>query len=115
MQRPSAGGFVFHAALVLVLTVSFFVLVATTAPEDGFNFAAGLIGFILMALGLPWSVPVLAMDPYRWDGLPLAVHAGINFGPAFLNVVLHGLVLLVVSRKRASGDEPGWSPQDAHS
>jgi hypothetical protein len=97
-----AWGFVVHATSVTLLTVSFSVLVITTAPEDGFNFGAGFIGLVLLGLGLPWSLPVIALDPYQLDGLPLIVHAGIDFGPAFLNVLLHGLVLFAVSRKRTS-------------
>ncbi len=101
-HRAWAWGFIMHATSVTLLTVSFFVLVVTTAPEDGFNFGAALIGFLLLGLGLPWSLPLIAVDPYRLDGLPLIVRAGIDFGPAFLNVLLHGLVLFAVSRKRTS-------------
>jgi hypothetical protein len=99
-HRGRAWAFVAHAASVTFLTALFYVLVFTTAPEDGFNFGAGFIGLALLGLGLPWSLPALALDPDRLDGMPEIVRAGIDFGPAFLNVLLHGLVLFAASRRQ---------------
>ncbi len=99
-HRGWAWALVAHAAFVTLLTALFYVSVFTTAQEDGFNFGAGFIGFALLGLGLPWSLPALALDSDRLNGMSEIVRAGIYFGPAFLNVLVHGLVLLAVSRKQ---------------
>lgn len=88
-----------HAALVATLTTIFFVAVLTTAPEDGANIGAGIIALPLLPLGLPWSWPALS-DPYQFDGLSPFLHSLVTFGPAWLNVLLHVAVFLVVSRAR---------------
>ncbi len=88
----------FHMLIVVALTAVLVVAIATTPPDSGANIGAGLIGVALLALGLPWSLPVL-LEPYRFDGLSDATHFVIAFGPAFLNVALHAAVLVCAGRR----------------
>lgn len=55
----------------------------------------------LLALGVPWSLP-LTGDVSGLDGfesLPAALRYLIAFGSAWLNVVLHAVVFVVVGRR----------------
>jgi hypothetical protein len=88
-----------HAALVVVLTLAFVLLSATTGPDEGANIGAGFLALPLQPLGLPWSIPFNA-DPYRFDGLSLPLWHVVAFGPAWLNVVLHGAVFGRAERRR---------------
>jgi hypothetical protein len=83
--------FLAHAGLVLVLSVAFLVL-ATAGPEGDANIGAGLAGLPLIALGLPWSISYVS-EPHAIDELAQAV---MVCGPALLNLVLHGIVLVLV-------------------
>ncbi|MDP9460113.1 MAG: hypothetical protein M3Q22_07630 [Actinomycetota bacterium] len=53
----------------------------------------------LMALGLPWNLPTF-IDPYQFDGLSPLLWSLVYFGPAFLDVALHGALFWFVSRRR---------------
>lgn len=88
-----------HAALVVALTTLFFVAVLATPPEDGANIGAGIVALPLLPLGLPWAWPAMS-DPYQFDGLSPFSWSLVTFGPAWLNVLLHVAVFLVVSRAR---------------
>jgi hypothetical protein len=58
-----------------------------------------------LALGLPWSFPFF-INPYRFDGLTERNWYVVALGPAVLNVVLHG-VALVVARTHRNPTDPG--------
>lgn len=88
-----------HAALVVGLTTLFFALSAMTAPEDGVNIGAAFLAMPLLPLGLPWSLPALT-NPYQFDGLSPILWSLVTFGPAMLNVLLHGAVMLAVGHLR---------------
>jgi hypothetical protein len=47
----------------------------------------------------PWSLPSI-IDPYQFDGLSAVPWTIVSFGPAMLNVLLHGAVLLAAGRLR---------------
>lgn len=51
-----------HLAVVVGLLSLFAVLVAATRPDAGANIGAGIIGLPLLAVGMPWSLPIL-VDP----------------------------------------------------
>jgi hypothetical protein len=94
-----------HAAVVVGLTGAFAALTLATPPEAGANIGAGLIALPLLPLGLPWSLPAL-VDPYQFDGLGAVAWSVVTFGPAWLNVVLHGAVVAVLRRRRAPRTPP---------
>jgi hypothetical protein len=91
-----------HAAVVVVCTVLLFVIVVATPPEAGFNFGVVYVGLPLLALGLPWNL-LSVVDPYELDGLPLLLRTLADFGPAFLNLAIHGALFWFVSRR---GERP---------
>lgn len=104
MESPTRRGVWFgwlvaHAAVVVVCTALFELIVAATPPEAGFNFGVVFVALPLMALGLPWNLPTF-IDPYQFDGLSPLVWSVVYFGPAFLNVALHGALFWFVSRRR---------------
>lgn len=86
-----------HAGVVTSLTVLFAVLVLSGDPDDGANIGAGIVALPLLPLGLPWSLPAV-VDPYRLDGLAPALWHAVTIGPAWLNLLLHG-VLFVRARR----------------
>lgn len=80
-----------HLAVVVGLTAAFIILIVATPPNTGANIGAGLVGLaLLIPLGLPWSLPAL-VNPYFFDHWSDAARAVLDFGPAYLNVVLHAL------------------------
>lgn len=91
-----------HLALVCGLAVLVVVLVSTTPEDAGANIGAGLVGLPLLLLGLPWSLPFL-INPYRFDAWSVTASFVVSLGPAFLNVLLHGLSAAV--RRVARRDE----------
>jgi hypothetical protein len=96
--------FIAHAVFVFGLTALFELLTLATPPEDGVNIGAAFLAGPLLPLGLPWSRPFIDA-PYQFDGLPFLRWDLVAFGPAMLNVILHGVVLGAVSllwRRRAS-------------
>lgn len=93
--------FIAHAAIVAALILVFLAIHLSTPPEEGVPIGIGIVGFPLLALGLPWSSPFI-IDPYRFDGLSAVGWYVVAFGPAVLNVVLHGVVR--TRRKRANPD-----------
>jgi len=97
-----------HAAVVVVCTVAFEVIVAATPPEAGFNFGVIFAAAPLEVLGLPWNAPTLS-NPYQFDGLPPLLWSLVYFGPAFLNVALHGALFWSVGRRqrRSPGSAAG--------
>jgi hypothetical protein len=96
--------FVAHAAVVTLLTAAFWVMVWLTPPEAGANIGAGLVAMpLLVPFGLPWSLPALT-DPYGFDGLSVPVWTLVFFGPAFLNVALHGAALALAGWWRRRRD-----------
>lgn len=92
---------VVHAGTVAVLTGLFLLLTATGSGEGDANIGAGLAALPLIPLGLPWSLPA-ATDPYRFDGLSTALWYAVMFGPAWLNVALHGAIFALARRRRAA-------------
>lgn len=88
-----------HVVLVVALMTLFFVAELATRPEDGANIGAGLIALPLLPLGLPWAWPAIS-DPYQFDGFSPLLWSLVTSGPAWLNVLLHLAVFLVVSRSR---------------
>jgi purine-cytosine permease-like protein len=93
--------FVAHAVFVVLLIALYAVLMATTGPGEGVNFGAIFVVLALLGLGLPWSAPVVTADPSRFEDASEAFFAAAHFGPAVANVVLHGLVLLVATRRKS--------------
>ena len=88
-----------HATSVALLTVAFLLMSAAGGADGGANIGAGLVASPLLPLGLPWSLPFIA-DPYRFDGLSPALWFAVAFGPAWLNVALHGLFFGLAGRRR---------------
>ncbi|SFK92656.1 hypothetical protein SAMN04488085_104387 [Geodermatophilus ruber] len=105
MSRVWRRLFITHAAVVVLLTTVFLVATFAAAPEDGVDIGAAVLALPLLPLGLPWSWPALS-DPYQFDGLSTLPWIVVTFGPAMLNVLLHGVALMVVSRirRRRPGD-----------
>jgi hypothetical protein len=91
-----------HAVVVVVCTVLFGLIVFATPPEAGFNFGVVYVGLPLLALGLPWNMATF-IDPYQFDGLSLVLRSLVEFGPAFLNLAIHGALFWIVSRRRERG------------
>jgi hypothetical protein len=106
-QRAWPVLLIFHAALVALLLAAFFGMVWSTGPGDGAAIGAGLVALPLLVLGLPWSVPALTVDPSVLDGIPLAVHALVDFGPAVLNLALHAAIFALHERRRSRGSVGG--------
>ena len=96
-----------HAVVVLGLTALFVVATLTMDPADGVPIGLGILALPLLPLGLPWSRPAIE-DPYQFDGLPPVLWFTVTFGPAVLNVVLHGVVMVSVGalRRRRGGPRP---------
>ena len=88
-----------HFSVVMALLGLFTVLVAATPTDAGANIGAGIAGLPLLALGVPWSLPVL-VAPYRFDQWSDTAHYVLWFGPAFLNVALHAVAIAVWSHRR---------------
>lgn len=88
-----------HATIVTALITVFLLLMAASSPEQGANIGAGLVALPVLVMGLPWSLPFL-MDPYQFDGLSRPAWLVVAFGPAVLNVALHGVVVTFVRRRR---------------
>ena len=88
-----------HAAVVAVCTILFVLIVVATPPEAGFNFGVVYVGLPLMALGLPWNLFAF-IDPYQLDGLSPWMSSLATFGPAVLNLVIHGVLFWLLSRRR---------------
>lgn len=64
---------------------------------------AAIVGFPLLGLGVPWSLPVIFADPIELDPLSIAGWYLVHFGPAVLTVLLQGAVLALagwVRRRR---------------
>jgi hypothetical protein len=78
-----------HACVVALLIGVFAVMAAQ--PVIGANIGAGLVLLVIMALGLPWSLPFW-VDP----GNVL-----LQIAPAVLNVVVHAVIRSAVRRLRA--------------
>jgi hypothetical protein len=97
-MRTGTRGLVVHAAVVGLLLTVFGVLALAGDPADGANIGAGLALLPILALGLPWTVPVwtdpswaFALGPVGW--------CLVNLGPALLNVGLHAAVLRLLRRR----------------
>ena len=88
-----------HAAVVVVCTLAFWLIVAATPTEAGIDFGVVLPALPLMALGLPWNLPTL-IDPYQFDGLSPVLWSLVHVGPAFLDVALRGALFWFVSGRR---------------
>lgn len=101
-RRGRIRAWIFCAHLVLVcgLTLLFVIVALLGDPEDGANIGAGILLLPLLALGVPWSLPVIT-DPYRFDQVADALWYAVNLGPALLNVVLHGVLLVSYAVLRA--------------
>jgi len=87
-----------HLVLVCALTLALVALIVTTPASSGANIGAGLVALPLLALGLPWSLAIL-VDPYRLDGLSETTRFVIDVAPAFVNVMLHGVIVLLRGRR----------------
>ena len=98
-RRSARRRLLAHLAVVMGLLSLFAVLVAATPPDAGANIGAGIVGLPLLALGMPWSLPIL-IDPYRFDQWSDAAHYVLWFGPALLNVALHAVAVAVWNRRR---------------
>ena len=114
MNQPEASRvwprlFIAHAAIVAALTTVCVALFESTPPEQGANIGAGILAMPLLAWGLPWSLPHL-IDPYRFDGLSAFSWYVVVFGPAVLNVALHGVVMAVVRTRRKRATRGGGLP-----
>ena len=88
-----------HAAVVVGCTVLYELIVWATPPEAGFNFGVVYVALPLEALGLPWNLFSL-IDPYQLDGLSPWMWSLATFGPAFLNLAIHGVLFWLLSRRR---------------
>ncbi len=80
-----------HAAVVAVLLLLVAVARVADGAADGADTAAGLAGLPLLALGLPWTLLLLA-DPAPLYGLPTAAWHLVTLGPAVVDVGLHALL-----------------------
>lgn len=99
--RPGLQGNVLaHLALTVVLT-AVFAGVLFAGRGKGPNIGAGLALYPLLILGFPWSIPY-DLNPYAFDRVSDRVLYLVVLGPAYLNVLLHGLLNKVRSRPRAS-------------
>lgn len=105
VRRPP-WGLRLHAGLVAGLLALFAVLRLSADGVDA-NIGAGLVGLPLIGLGLPWSWLHVA-DPSVYDALPGVLRWPAVFGPAVLNVVLHGLAVRWWRARPGTGrDHPG--------
>ncbi|WP_459643334.1 hypothetical protein [Kineococcus sp. NUM-3379] len=86
--------FAAHAVLVLGLLT----LVGAPGAGAGAGHGSGLAALPLLLLGLPGSLPAV-VDPYPLGQAPPSARDVVLYGPAVLNVLLHGLVLVVVRRR----------------
>ena len=114
MDSPGRRGVWFrwlvaHAAVVVVCTLAFWLIVVATPPEAGFNFGVIFVALPLMALGLPWTMFSL-VDPYQLDGLPVLLRSVLEFGPAYLNVAIHGALVWLISGRRGQRDSSTADP-----
>ena len=90
-RRPSWGLVYTHGGVVAVLLALFTILVVLADPAGGANIGAGIALLPVLALGLPWSLPVL-INPYSFDAVPELVWYLLHLGPAVFNVALHAAV-----------------------
>ena len=88
-----------HAVVVVVCTVLLWLIVVATPPEAGVNFGVVYVALPLMALGLPWNLASF-IDPYQLDGLSMGMRSLAEFGPAFLNLAIHGALFWFASRRQ---------------
>ncbi|SDO53586.1 hypothetical protein SAMN05428965_4280 [Geodermatophilus sp. DSM 45219] len=93
--------------MVLGLAALFVVASLTVDPADGVPIGLGIPAPPLLLLGLTWSHPAIE-DPYQFDGLSTVPWLAVTFGPAVLDVVLHGAVMVSVGalRGRRGGPRP---------
>lgn len=85
-----------HAILVAAPLVLFTFLILT-AP--GPNIGAGLVGSVVMALGLPWTLPVF-WNIDQVNALPIEIDYLVKLGPAVLNVAIHVGIRFVFTQRR---------------
>ncbi|WNV77551.1 hypothetical protein [Geodermatophilus sp. DSM 44513] len=91
-----------HALVVLgMTTLSVFALLTA----DGVPIGLGVLLLPLLLVGLPWSWPALTATVWL-DQLPIALWWVALFGPAVLNVVLHGALLVAVATLRRRRGRP---------
>lgn len=94
-----------HALVVLLLIVLFYA-VSATGPETDANIGAGIIGLALLAWGLPWTMLIWLIEPHTYDGFSTTVRGLIDFGPAVINVVIHGVLGSMLARRRSRTRAP---------
>lgn len=87
-----------HAGVVAVLLALFTILVMLADRAGGADIGAGIALLPVLALGLPWSLPVL-INPYSVDAAPELVWYLLNLGPAVFNVPLHAAVTAWLRRR----------------
>ena len=87
-RRPSWVGTALLAAVVLTLLTLLIVSELTLSEDEGANIGGGFCLLMLLAIGLPWSVPAFAVD----DGFPGWTYPWVYLvflAPPFVNVALH--------------------------
>jgi len=94
---------VVHAGAVTVLIGILAILGWATGVDASENFGAGFVGLILGLLGLPWSLPALAVDSPTAGGLIVAVAATANVG-------VHAAIRAIRGRS-ATGAVPAPDPE----
>lgn len=102
-------GVAIHAILVAALLALFTILMLTTPPGTGANIGAGMVGLVVMALGLPWTLPVF-WDLGQVSDLPTVLDYLVKLGPAVLNVAIHAgirSVFVFAERRRRRSRSTG--------
>jgi len=98
-NRGRPLGLWIHAAVVAAFVILFLAMALAFSDGIGANIGAGIALLPVLALGLPWTLPMI-IDPYAFDSWPRPIWYLVAVGPAVLNVLLHAA--LVARRRRTA-------------
>lgn len=104
--------------LIHVLVVGLLTLLSVGAlvagyPNEDANIGAGLAALPLIPLGMPWWLVVLVPgstgisddDPWPWPWWTSVLHYAYLYGPAWINVGIHALLVRRFGGRRASAPD----------
>ncbi len=98
-NRRRPVGLWIHAGMVAAFVLLFLVMALAFSDGVGANIGAGIALLPVLALGLPWTLPMI-INPYAFDTWPEPIWYLVALGPAVLNVLLHAT--LVARRRRTA-------------